>query len=161
MISADRTVEFEPNTFYSIVNPFWLPLSKSSNTPLFLLTCPLPLSPSTLCSFLPPFFLLLFAIPLFLSSTACLSFCHHPQAHPALKAFMCGSLSGTCSTLLFQPLDLVKTRLQTMQNNAKPGCVCAHINTEAQHANICTHYLFMCKPIRCVSTNMSLVLFSF
>ncbi|XP_010871307.1 mitochondrial glycine transporter B-like isoform X1 [Esox lucius] len=43
------------------------------------------------------------------------------KAHPALKAFMCGSLSGTCSTLLFQPLDLVKTRLQTMQNNMKPG----------------------------------------
>ncbi|XP_076871471.1 mitochondrial glycine transporter B isoform X2 [Brachyhypopomus gauderio] len=36
--------------------------------------------------------------------------------HPALKAFVCGSLSGTCSTLLFQPLDLVKTRLQTLQN---------------------------------------------
>ncbi|XP_054607691.2 mitochondrial glycine transporter B isoform X3 [Nothobranchius furzeri] len=43
------------------------------------------------------------------------------KAHPALKAFLCGSLSGTCSTLLFQPLDLVKTRLQTLQNNAKPG----------------------------------------
>uniref|UniRef100_A0A665WMV2 Mitochondrial glycine transporter A-like n=1 Tax=Echeneis naucrates TaxID=173247 RepID=A0A665WMV2_ECHNA len=28
------------------------------------------------------------------------------RAHPAIKAFMCGSLSGTCSTLLFQPLDL-------------------------------------------------------
>ncbi|CDQ59846.1 unnamed protein product [Oncorhynchus mykiss] len=42
-------------------------------------------------------------------------------AHPALKAFMCGSLSGTCSTLLFQPLDLVKTRLQTLQNTMKPG----------------------------------------
>ncbi|XP_019717418.1 solute carrier family 25 member 38-B-like isoform X2 [Hippocampus comes] len=42
-------------------------------------------------------------------------------AHPALKAFMCGSLSGTCSTLLFQPLDLVKTRLQTLQNNARTG----------------------------------------
>ncbi|XP_028829913.1 mitochondrial glycine transporter B isoform X2 [Denticeps clupeoides] len=41
--------------------------------------------------------------------------------HPALKAFMCGSLSGTCSTLLFQPLDLVKTRLQTVQNNMHPG----------------------------------------
>ncbi|KAM8879347.1 mitochondrial glycine transporter B-like isoform 1-T1 [Spinachia spinachia] len=39
-------------------------------------------------------------------------------AHPALKAFMCGSLSGTCSTLLFQPLDLIKTRLQ---NNATSG----------------------------------------
>uniref|UniRef100_A0A8C7MBQ7 Mitochondrial glycine transporter n=1 Tax=Oncorhynchus kisutch TaxID=8019 RepID=A0A8C7MBQ7_ONCKI len=43
------------------------------------------------------------------------------EAHPALKAFMCGSLSGTCSTLLFQPLDLVKTRLQTLQNTMKPG----------------------------------------
>ncbi|CAL8273371.1 mitochondrial glycine transporter B isoform X1 [Gadus morhua] len=43
------------------------------------------------------------------------------KAHPALKAFMCGSLSGTCSTLLFQPLDLVKTRLQTLQGNVKPG----------------------------------------
>ncbi|XP_026070141.1 mitochondrial glycine transporter B-like isoform X1 [Carassius auratus] len=43
------------------------------------------------------------------------------KAYPALKAFMCGSLSGTCSTLLFQPLDLVKTRLQTLQNNMHPG----------------------------------------
>lgn len=42
-------------------------------------------------------------------------------AHPAIKAFMCGSLSGTCSTLLFQPLDLVKTRLQTLQSNLHPG----------------------------------------
>ncbi|KAM4531032.1 mitochondrial glycine transporter A-like isoform 1-T2 [Odontesthes bonariensis] len=41
--------------------------------------------------------------------------------HPAIKAFMCGSLSGTCSTLLFQPLDLVKTRLQTLQSGAQPG----------------------------------------
>lgn len=28
------------------------------------------------------------------------------------KAFFAGALSGTCSTLLFQPFDLVKTRLQ-------------------------------------------------
>ncbi|KAK5856740.1 hypothetical protein PBY51_008315 [Eleginops maclovinus] len=42
-------------------------------------------------------------------------------AHPALKAFMCGSVSGTCSTLLFQPLDLVKTRLQTLQSGMQPG----------------------------------------
>jgi len=33
-------------------------------------------------------------------------------ASPVMKAFLAGSLSGTCSTLLFQPLDLVKTRLQ-------------------------------------------------
>ncbi|KAJ3600730.1 hypothetical protein NHX12_031707 [Muraenolepis orangiensis] len=38
-----------------------------------------------------------------------------------LKAFVCGSLSGTCSTLLFQPLDLVKTRLQTLQSTVQPG----------------------------------------
>merc|ERR1719154_806703 len=32
---------------------------------------------------------------------------------PVMKSFLAGSLSGTCSTILFQPLDLVKTRLQT------------------------------------------------
>jgi len=32
--------------------------------------------------------------------------------NPVVKAFMAGSFSGTCSTLLFQPLDLVKTRIQ-------------------------------------------------
>ncbi|KGL81726.1 Solute carrier family 25 member 38, partial [Tinamus guttatus] len=37
------------------------------------------------------------------------------QMHPVLKAFVCGSISGTCSTLLFQPLDLLKPRLQTVQ----------------------------------------------
>uniref|UniRef100_A0A665WNM9 Mitochondrial glycine transporter n=1 Tax=Echeneis naucrates TaxID=173247 RepID=A0A665WNM9_ECHNA len=45
------------------------------------------------------------------------------SAHPAIKAFMCGSLSGTCSTLLFQPLDLVKTRLQTLQSGMRVGMV--------------------------------------
>merc|ERR1712032_222361 len=34
------------------------------------------------------------------------------QLNPVTKAFLAGSLSGTCSTLLFQPLDLVKTRQQ-------------------------------------------------
>ncbi|XP_069557293.1 mitochondrial glycine transporter A-like isoform X1 [Brachyistius frenatus] len=51
-----------------------------------------------------------------LKSVICL-----PQAPPAIKAFMCGSISGTCSTLLFQPLDLVKTRLQTLQSGMQPG----------------------------------------
>ncbi|XP_077286598.1 mitochondrial glycine transporter B-like isoform X2 [Arctopsyche grandis] len=32
---------------------------------------------------------------------------------PVLKAFLAGSFSGTFSTVLFQPLDLVKTRLQS------------------------------------------------
>ncbi|XP_014260510.1 solute carrier family 25 member 38-A-like isoform X2 [Cimex lectularius] len=39
---------------------------------------------------------------------------------PLLKAFLAGSLSGTFSTVLFQPLDLVKTRLQN-QNAALSG----------------------------------------
>lgn len=80
-----------------------------------------------------------------------LSVSHCPQAHPALKAFMCGSLSGTCSTLLFQPLDLVKTRLQTLQNNAKLGCVSKthitntfhlfpHISSRLQY-----YYYFFCS----------------
>jgi len=34
------------------------------------------------------------------------------QLNPVTKAFLAGSLSGTCSTLIFQPLDLVKTRQQ-------------------------------------------------
>jgi len=32
--------------------------------------------------------------------------------YPVVKAFLAGSFSGTFSTILFQPLDLVKTRLQ-------------------------------------------------
>jgi len=39
-------------------------------------------------------------------------------ANPVMKAFLAGSLSGTCSTLLFQPLDLIKTRLQ---QETEPG----------------------------------------
>ncbi|KAM4821609.1 mitochondrial glycine transporter [Thomomys bottae] len=42
--------------------------------------------------------------------------------HPAIKAFLCGSVSGTCSALLLQPLDLLKTRLQTGPSPAAPGC---------------------------------------
>ena len=38
---------------------------------------------------------------------------------PVVKAFLAGSVSGTCSTIIFQPLDLVKTRLQ---NPAMAGC---------------------------------------
>ena len=32
---------------------------------------------------------------------------------PVVKSFLAGSFSGTCSTIIFQPLDLVKTRLQS------------------------------------------------
>lgn len=34
------------------------------------------------------------------------------QTNPTLKSFLAGTVSGTCSTLLFQPLDLVKTKIQ-------------------------------------------------
>ena len=45
------------------------------------------------------------------------------QLSPVSKAFLAGSLSGTCSTLLFQPLDLVKTRQQAglAAPGARPG----------------------------------------
>ncbi|XP_076808296.1 mitochondrial glycine transporter-like [Clavelina lepadiformis] len=33
-------------------------------------------------------------------------------SHPLLKSFVSGSVSGTCSLILFQPFDLVKTRIQ-------------------------------------------------
>ncbi|XP_017752569.1 PREDICTED: solute carrier family 25 member 38 isoform X1 [Eufriesea mexicana] len=38
------------------------------------------------------------------------------EDYPILKSFVAGSLSGTFSTILFQPLDLVKTRLQSKVN---------------------------------------------
>lgn len=37
------------------------------------------------------------------------------------KAFVAGALSGTCSTLLFQPFDLVKTRLQVEEVSLSPA----------------------------------------
>ncbi|XP_029178080.1 mitochondrial glycine transporter-like isoform X2 [Nylanderia fulva] len=39
-------------------------------------------------------------------------------SHPILKSFLAGSFSGTFSTILFQPLDLVKTRLQNRVNTS-------------------------------------------
>jgi len=41
---------------------------------------------------------------------------------PVVKAFLAGSFSGTCSTLLFQPLDLLKTKIQTHDGN-KAGMI--------------------------------------
>lgn len=43
------------------------------------------------------------------------------QTYPFLKSFLAGSVSGTCSTLLFQPLDLIKTRLQNTSKNGVNG----------------------------------------
>ncbi|XP_008544906.1 mitochondrial glycine transporter isoform X1 [Microplitis demolitor] len=37
--------------------------------------------------------------------------------YPILKSFLAGSFSGTFSTILFQPLDLIKTRLQNTVSN--------------------------------------------
>ena len=37
------------------------------------------------------------------------------------KAFVAGALSGTCSTFLFQPFDLVKTRLQVEGISLSPA----------------------------------------
>jgi len=37
---------------------------------------------------------------------------------PVTKAFLAGSFSGCCSTLLFQPLDLVKTRQQSLSSSS-------------------------------------------
>lgn len=45
------------------------------------------------------------------------------QYHPVLKAFLAGSFSGTFSTILFQPLDLVKTRLQNPSQNVLAATV--------------------------------------
>jgi len=44
-------------------------------------------------------------------------------ANPVMKAFLAGSLSGTCSTLLFQPLDLVKTRQQQQREGPRLSMV--------------------------------------
>ena len=40
------------------------------------------------------------------------------MANPLVKSFLAGSFSGTCSTILFQPLDLVKTRIQQAHYSA-------------------------------------------
>ena len=42
-------------------------------------------------------------------------------ANPVFKAFLAGSFSGTCTTILFQPLDLVKTRIQSSKADKKLG----------------------------------------
>jgi len=41
---------------------------------------------------------------------------------PMVKAFLAGSFSGTCSTILFQPLDLLKTKIQT-QHGSNSGMI--------------------------------------
>ena len=45
---------------------------------------------------------------------ACFGRCKSARS-AAVKSFLAGSFSGTCSAVLFQPLDLIKTRLQLLQ----------------------------------------------
>lgn len=52
--------------------------------------------------------------------------------NPVMKAFLAGSLSGTCSTLLFQPLDLVKTRIQQTQQGPRASLVRVISNVVSQ-----------------------------
>ncbi|XP_023948541.1 mitochondrial glycine transporter B isoform X2 [Bicyclus anynana] len=59
--------------------------------------------------------------------------------HPVFKAFLAGSFSGTFSTILFQPLDLVKTRLQNpghhvvaAVNRIQPGMITIFVNIVRQ-----------------------------
>lgn len=42
---------------------------------------------------------------------------------PVVKSFLAGAFSGTCSTVLFQPLDLLKTRIQFNAVNIGSGSV--------------------------------------
>ncbi|WAQ96692.1 S2538-like protein [Mya arenaria] len=57
---------------------------------------------------------------------------------PVVKSFLAGSLSGTCSTLLFQPLDLVKTRVQSAVciNGARPAGMMSIVATVIQQDRI-------------------------
>jgi len=43
------------------------------------------------------------------------------SSHPVVKSFLSGSFSGFCSTVLFQPFDLIKTRLQEPRDRRTDG----------------------------------------
>jgi len=66
-------------------------------------------------------------------------------ANPVMKAFLAGSFSGTCSTVLFQPLDLVKTRIQNHQssvsNTSSTASSAATINKKPGMYQIARHVL--------------------
>lgn len=50
------------------------------------------------------------------------------KINPSMKAFLAGSLSGTCSTILFQPLDLLKTQMQRDTRVRTPSMLGLTIN---------------------------------
>ncbi len=54
--------------------------------------------------------------------------------NPVVKSFLAGSFSGTCSTILFQPLDLVKTKIQ--QNAQLTPTVSTHHQCPYAHLNL-------------------------
>jgi len=55
--------------------------------------------------------------------------------NPVFKAFVAGSLSGTCSTVLFQPLDLVKTRIQQQHRFSSVTAAATVADTAAAGTN--------------------------
>ncbi|KAK2142286.1 hypothetical protein LSH36_977g02004 [Paralvinella palmiformis] len=56
---------------------------------------------------------------------------------PLVKSFLAGSFSGTCSTIIFQPLDLVKTRLQSpVAVGHKPSGILTVITTVVKNEKI-------------------------
>ncbi|XP_014679058.1 PREDICTED: solute carrier family 25 member 38-A-like [Priapulus caudatus] len=52
------------------------------------------------------------------------------SVHPMVQSFVVGAFSGTCSTIIFQPLDLVKTRIQAPATvgQVHPGMVMFVVN---------------------------------
>jgi len=56
-------------------------------------------------------------------------------SNPIVKSFVAGSVSGTCSTILFQPLDLVKTRIQQNHHTLNNTTL---VSTTTNHSVTCT-----------------------
>ena len=57
-------------------------------------------------------------------------------SNPVVKSFLAGSLSGTCSTIVFQPLDLVKTRIQTPVSGSAPTGVIAVVHNVVKNETL-------------------------
>ncbi|CAL1526360.1 unnamed protein product, partial [Lymnaea stagnalis] len=70
---------------------------------------------------------------------------------PVMKSFLAGAFSGTCSSILFQPLDLVKTRLQKSVNiGTKLGMIAEIVNVVKQEKVIGLWTGLMPSLLRCV-----------
>lgn len=71
------------------------------------------------------------------------------------KAFIAGALSGTCSTLLFQPFDLVKTRLQVDNSALSPA---GRLRIGYEFTDLFVHDVYIiiqqcCYLVLCKKTN--------